>query len=347
MQMDNGNVEKNNDDDVVDSSTISATVLAFGTMAFVYSGMTYAGICSNLIAIALRVIGGITGLGELWRQGIGFILKTVTDKVVNEVIETLKAQFMSIFDTVNQALGKTGDSINTTTHTLEAENIAREQEIAPDHCASDEVAINMRESYYVSQKKTTNKIASDTKEFLKGNVTWEKLPKNNRHWRINPSILTKKTITLEDEAQFDAYNETTLGDLPNERVASPSRNLDYEVAMISRKAKLSLLKLILERQSKRKLVTSGGQYSTTSLNDLAVQRTYGDDGSQWRKYNSMYAASTPLVKERAIEQAFNNHLKLNILRQEEDMLIANAIEVLELLENPAYKQKIYDLDGVE
>ena len=76
---------------------------------------------------------------------------------------------------------------------------------------------------------------------------------------------------------------------------------------------------------------------------MAIHRTYGD--SQWRGLNSRYAAPTPLVKERVIESALNNHIKLNIHRQEEDMLMANIIEILELLENPAYVSNVYKSYG--
>lgn len=324
----------------VEQSAIGAAVLAVGSFAMVYSSKATA-ICGDIIGIALKVIGAWIGLGELWSQGMGFILKSLTEKVIDMLIDELKGMFNDLFDDSGKAVGKTSDSINTTANTLETESIAREQEIAPDHCISDEVAFNMRESYYASQNETTQKVTNDTKGFLLGNVKWKDLPKEKRHWRTDPSILEKSAIDQGNyKDHLDAYTETTLGNLTDERTKAPSRNYDYETDMLARKSRLSVLKLILERQAKRKLVTSDNLYSSSSLLDLSIQRTYGDE--QWRNLSSSYSAPTPLVKERCIELALSNHIKLNIHRQEEDMLMTNVIEILELLESPAYVKSIYN-----
>lgn len=325
----------------VESSAVGTAVMALSGFAMVYSAKATA-FCGDLIAIALRIIGAVFGFGELWSQGIGFILKTLTEQVIDSLLDELKSMFYGMFDTSAKVVGKTSDSINTTATTLETENIARELEIAPDHCISDEVAFNMRQSYYESNKVSTEKATSDTKEFILGDVNWTDLPKEKRYWRTDPSILESSAIAEgSSKEHMEAYDETTLGDLTDTRIKSADRNLDYETDILARKSRLSIIKLILDRQAKRKLITSDNLYSSSSLLDLSVQRTYGDE--QWRTFASSYAAPTPLVKERCIELALSNHIKLNIHRQEEDILIANVIEILELLETPAYVENIYNL----
>jgi hypothetical protein len=330
------------DSESVDSAAITATAFAMGAFALTYSNKSSASICGDIIGIALKVIGTVYTAIEVLSQFIGWSLTKITDEIIESVMDTLKDMFNSIFETTSTSVGKTGDSINTTAQTLEQESIAREMEIPEDYCLSDEVAINARDSYYASRKETINKVTDDTFGFLTGNIKWDNLTKDKQHWRVDPSVLEKSVVREDSEIkQLKAYSETTLGNLTDERTRAPSRNLGYETDMIARKTRVSLLKLILDRQTNRKLVTSGGIHSTESLHDLAIQRTYGDE--QWRNIFSGFSAPTPILKERCMELSFNNHLKLNILKQEEDMLIANVVEILELLEDPAYVGNIYHL----
>lgn len=312
--------------------------------------------------IALSLLSGLgltfSAPAHAWSvSNLANAIASQLTKSITPIFETFTKVMSGDFDSILErnsgkvgiAIGAGVDSMNKTQDEINRSKQKAATAPSPDHCLSDQIGAAATKASanaaVVTKTRSANTMSrvigasrsAPAAEFARQAEKYGSSGKNLQLSSIyaNPSMTTDEEVeTASDCTKLLLGPTVTVGD--QEQVKMRNNNGDVAAAydaqarIVSKANRVQMAMLPFDNAIAMR--DSRVTPSMMVLMEQEIDRTYGDDGTGWRKEINAYADPTPLMIESCRLMAFNNKLlfeQFKMMEQKNQLLGTQLLEIME------------------